>query len=67
VDFDAPPAEDYFVLADRIGTTVDSMKMGILVFGTKSALTCLEFYELEDRRIRSLPSLGSLEPSELPR
>ena len=49
------------LLCDGLGASEDGVRMGVLVFGTDNAITCLEVYQL-DRPVRSLPTVTSLEP-----
>jgi len=61
VDFAAPSDADPMLLCDGLGASEDGVRMGVLVFGTDNAITCLEVYQL-DRPVRSLPTVTSLEP-----
>ena len=61
MDFAAPSDADPMLLCDGLGASEDGVRMGVLVFGTDNAITCLEVYQL-DRPVRSLPTVTSLEP-----
>jgi len=49
------------VVADGLGETPDGRGLGVIVFGTAHAITCLEVYSFDDVPAK-LPKLNSIRP-----
>lgn len=61
VDFKVSGNTPPTIIADGLGDTPDGDRVGIIVFGTPDAITCLEVYSFDDVPGR-LPTLDSIRP-----
>jgi hypothetical protein len=61
IDWAGPPE----LVAEGVAQTADGMAVGLLVFGTADAVTCLEVYSLDDEPAR-LPTVESIRPYQPP-
>jgi hypothetical protein len=61
VEFERIGDEVPALIADGLGATADGAEVGLLVFGTANAITCLEVYSFDDGPAR-LPTLDSIRP-----